>query len=131
MTNRRHFLKTTTGAIVVSVLPDAFATTKKTRHQKVLPVQKSIQQQYVDKIDNTFLVRADNASYLMMLKEVESGPKNKGTEQFRLVFTSKNDNLPNAIYSVTHLTSLKTQKINIEKSLSVKNQYFALFNLLV
>lgn len=128
MINRRHLLITAGSSIALATLPKAIAGPQ-TNITNVLE-KKSRQQQYSDKIGDLFIARNDKGSNSLKLKHVESGPKCEGLEQFRLVFTSETTNLPDDIYSVTHLATLKTQKINIEASHSIQKHFVASFSLL-
>lgn len=132
MFNRRFFIKATSSALAVATLPKAMAITK-ISHQddkKALLTKNSVQQEYISKIGDSFLVRSETGTNLLKLENVESGVQQKGIENFRLVFSSKAKGLPENLYSVTHLASFKTQKIYIEPSHSIKNHIVASFCLL-
>ena len=130
MINRRHFLISTSGAIAAVTLPNAMAKPQKQSNKNELLDKKSVQQEYINKIGNSFLVRAESGSNKLKLENVESGPQHEGLEQFRLVFSGKSSDIPENIYSVTHLATLKTQKMKIDPSQSKKNHFVSSFCLL-
>ena len=128
MINRRKFLISTSGAIAAVTLPKAMATSQ--LNKTALLDKKPEEQKYINKIGDSFLVRGENGSNKLKLENVESGYKQEGLEQFRLVFTGNTQDLPENIYSVTHLTTMKTQKMRIEPSQSKEKQFFSSFCLL-
>jgi len=130
MIDRRHFLISASGAITASTLPNAFAKSVDQKNNKELSNPKTVQQGYINKIGDSFLVRSEDGSTRLTLEDVESGRQHEGLESFRLVFTNQTKQLSENIYSVTHLASLRTQQINIVPSQSSNSHYIASFCLL-
>lgn len=130
MINRRHFLLSTSGAIVATALPNAIVQSSAIDLSYGQSSQQSTQQKFQNIINDTFLLRNENGSHWLTLKKVEAGPEHDGMEQFRLVFTSDSPNFTDDIYSVTHLSTLQTQQMNIEASQSMKKHYVSTFCLL-
>ncbi|AAZ26315.1 DUF6916 family protein [Colwellia psychrerythraea] len=130
MINRRHFLLSISGAIVATALPNAIAQPSGIDLSYGQSSQQSTQQKFQNIINDTFLLRNKNGSHWLTLKKVEVGPEHDGMEQFQLVFTSDSPNFTDDIYSVTHLSTLQTQKMNIEASQSMKQHYVSTFCLL-
>ena len=72
MINRRSFLISTSAALAVATLPNALA--KQSTKEEVLN-KSSVQQEYINKIGESFLARAENGSNWLKLENFESGPQ--------------------------------------------------------
>lgn len=131
MINRRFFLLSTASAMTVASFPSALAhphVQAAIKPTKKLQLNKGItEQQYLEKVNDTFLLRGEGENHWLTLEKVEPGPKFSGVEQFNLVFSGQAKHLPDDIYSVTHLATLSTQKINIETSQSIQNHFISTF----
>jgi hypothetical protein len=128
--NRRKFLITASGLLTAATLPQVLAKPLKRAKDNKLSNKKTVQQGYIDKVGDSFLVRSEHGSTKLKLESVESGHQQEGLENFRLVFSSKSKKLEENTYSVTHLGSLNTKKINIIPSQSIEDRFVASFCLL-
>jgi len=130
MINRRNFLITASGIITAATLPSALAKSLNKANNKELPNKNTVRQEYINKIGDYFLVRSEDGLARLKLESVENGRQYEGLENFRLVFSSKTKKIPENTYSVTHLASLSTHKINIIPSQSIEDRFVASFCLL-
>ena len=131
MINRRKFLISTSGVVALATAPNLLAknTSMITTPHHLKPA--SVKQQFHDKIGDSFFVRSELTSGWLTLAKVEKRAKEHNLEQFSLIFTSTQGNLPSNLYSATHIASFQTQKIRLEPSQTKPQHYVVTFSLLL
>ena len=75
MINRRSFLISTSAALAVATLPNALAKQSTPSTKEEVLNKSSVQQEYINKIGESFLARAENGSNWLKLENFESGPQ--------------------------------------------------------
>jgi hypothetical protein len=131
MINRRQFILSGSGALMLTITPQAFATsTKESSNNALSETRRSKKQSFFDKLGDSFIMRSHSQTAWLKLSHIIEEPECENLEQFTLVFKSKNINLKDDLYSSTHLSSLKTETMKIEPSQTLAGHYIATFNLL-